>query len=45
MFFITGYAQNAAVRGGFLGEDMDMLTKPFTIDSLASKLRTVLEGS
>jgi PAS domain S-box-containing protein len=43
VLFITGYAQNAAVRGGFLGQDMDMLTKPFAIDALASKLRAVLE--
>jgi signal transduction histidine kinase len=43
ILFITGYAENAVVRGGFLGADMDMLTKPFTIEALASKLRAVLE--
>ncbi|MET0292294.1 MAG: response regulator [Steroidobacteraceae bacterium] len=43
VLFITGYAQHAAVRSGFLGEDMDMLTKPFALDALANKLRAVLE--
>jgi signal transduction histidine kinase/DNA-binding response OmpR family regulator len=43
VLFITGYAQNAAIRGGFLGQDMDMLTKPFAIDALSRKLRDILE--
>jgi signal transduction histidine kinase/ActR/RegA family two-component response regulator len=42
VLFITGYAQNAAVRSGFLDEGMDMMTKPFAIDALAAKLREML---
>ena len=49
VLFITGYAQNAAVRGGFLDHGMDMMTKPFAIDALATKIRQMLrigaEGS
>uniref|UniRef100_UPI0035CA881E PAS domain S-box protein n=1 Tax=uncultured Sphingomonas sp. TaxID=158754 RepID=UPI0035CA881E len=43
ILFITGYAQNAAVRGGFLDAGMEMMTKPFAVDALATKLRTILE--
>lgn len=44
VLFITGYAENAAVRSGFLDAGMDMLTKPFAIDALATKLRKMLEN-
>ncbi len=43
VLFITGYAQNAAVRGGFLGPGMEMLTKPFALDTLAAKIREMIE--
>ncbi|MEJ1964945.1 MAG: PAS domain S-box protein [Gammaproteobacteria bacterium] len=42
VLFITGYAEKAADRGGFLGPDMEMLTKPFALDTLAMKLRSML---
>ncbi len=45
VLFITGYAQTAAVRGDFLERDMEMLTKPFTLDSLAAKIRAMLSTS
>jgi PAS domain S-box-containing protein len=44
ILFITGYAENAAVRSGFLGEGMDMMTKPFAIGALATKIREILES-
>lgn len=44
VLFITGYAQNAAVRGGFLDHGMDMMTKPFAIDALATKIRQMLRS-
>ena len=43
VLFITGYAGNAAVKGEFLGEGMEMLAKPFTIDALAHKVKSLLE--
>lgn len=36
VLFVTGYAENAAVRGGFLDHGMDMLTKPLNANSTAS---------
>jgi PAS domain S-box-containing protein len=43
VLFMTGYAPDAQVRGDFLGSGMDMLTKPFTVDNLALRVRTMLE--
>lgn len=42
ILFITGYAASAAVRADFLAPGMDMLTKPFDMDDLANKIRTML---
>ena len=33
VLFMTGYAEQATDRGAFLGPEMSMITKPFTIDS------------
>lgn len=44
VLFVTGYAQGAAVRSGFLDHNMDMLTKPFQIDALAIKVRQMIGG-
>jgi PAS domain S-box-containing protein len=44
ILFVTGYARNAAVRGGFLDPGMDMMTKPFAVDALATKVRDILES-
>jgi DNA-binding response OmpR family regulator len=42
VLFVTGYAEGAVLRGGFLGEGMDMVTKPFANETLAAKVRTML---
>ena len=42
VLFITGYAQNAAVRAGFLDDGMDMMTKPFAVEALATKISAIL---
>ena len=39
VLFITGYAEHAAVRGGFLDPGMQLITKPFTFDLLTAKVR------
>ena len=44
ILFMTGYAQNAANRQSFLGEGMDLITKPFHIDELLEKIRRGLES-
>ncbi|MEG3124238.1 ATP-binding protein [Sphingomonas sp. GB1N7] len=38
ILFVTGYAENAAIRAGFLGTNMSMITKPFALDALAAKI-------
>jgi PAS domain S-box-containing protein len=43
VLFITGYAKNAEVRSQFLGHNMDLLTKPFDIDALASKIHDMIQ--
>jgi hypothetical protein len=43
VLFVTGYAENAAVRGDFLDPGMDMLTKPFALDALGAKVRAMIE--
>ena len=43
VLFVTGYAEQAAVRNGWLSEGMQMMTKPFVIDELANRVRAILE--
>jgi CheY-like chemotaxis protein len=43
VLFTTGYSRNAIVHGGFLEPGVNLLPKPFTIDSLGRKLRQVLD--
>jgi PAS domain S-box-containing protein len=43
VLFVTGYAEKAAVRHGFLEPGMEMLTKPFALDALALKVREMIE--
>lgn len=42
VLFITGYAEHAAVRGGFLNPGMQLITKPFTFDLLTAKVREMI---
>ncbi|WP_455923244.1 PAS domain-containing protein [Pseudomonas putida] len=42
VLFMTGYAEKAAERHTFLAEGMDMVTKPFSIDLLANKIREMI---
>ncbi|WP_447759866.1 ATP-binding protein [Pseudomonas moraviensis] len=44
VLFITGYAEHAAVRGGFLDSGMQMITKPFTFDLLTAKVREMINS-
>ncbi|MHA6575381.1 response regulator [Pseudomonas yamanorum] len=44
VLFITGYAEHAAVRGGFLDPGMQMITKPFTFDLLTAKVREMIKA-
>jgi signal transduction histidine kinase/DNA-binding response OmpR family regulator len=43
VLFITGFAENAAVRHGHLDRGMDVMTKPFEITSFAEKIKELIE--
>ena len=40
---MTGHAGKAALRSGFSGAGLDMITKPFVLGALAAKVRASLE--
>jgi CheY-like chemotaxis protein len=42
VLFITGYAENAALGDGYLEPGMHMLTKPFTMDVLARRIKSII---
>ena len=44
VLFMTGYAEQAAVRSKFVGEGMDMIAKPFAMEALATRVREMLES-
>jgi CheY-like chemotaxis protein len=43
ILFMTGYAENAATPHGFLEPGMEMITKPFAMEALASRLRGMID--
>jgi PAS domain S-box-containing protein len=45
VLFITGYAENAAVGNGHLEPGMQVMTKPFSIEALAKKVREMIDAS
>jgi PAS domain S-box-containing protein len=45
VLFITGYAENAVLNNGYLEPGMAVLTKPFSIEAIAERIRSmVMEG-
>ena len=45
VLFITGYAENAAITNGNLGPGMQVMSKPFAIDKLATRIKAIITGS
>jgi PAS domain S-box-containing protein len=45
VLFMTGYAENAALASGFLEPGMAMITKPFAMDALATRVQAMLKVS
>jgi CheY-like chemotaxis protein len=44
VLYITGYAHNAAIgNGGLLDPGMEIITKPFALDTLAAKIREMMK--
>jgi CheY-like chemotaxis protein len=44
ILYTTGYMRNAIVHNGILDAGTNLLTKPFTIEELASKVRAILDA-
>nr|WP_236960209.1 hybrid sensor histidine kinase/response regulator [Methylobacterium durans] len=44
VLFITGYAENAMFGNGHLDPGMQMITKPFPVEALATRIRAMIEG-
>jgi CheY-like chemotaxis protein len=44
VLFTTGYTRNAIVHKGVLDSGTQLLPKPFSIDDLAAKVRSMLDG-
>ena len=43
VLFITGYAENAIIGNGHLDSGMSVITKPFPMDALATKVRELID--
>jgi PAS domain S-box-containing protein len=44
VLFVSGYAEDAIVRGDLIEAGMDMLTKPFALDTLGAKVYAMING-
>jgi signal transduction histidine kinase/DNA-binding response OmpR family regulator len=44
VLFTTGYTRNAIVHNGVLDSDTKLLSKPFSIEELAAKVREILDS-
>ena len=42
VLFMTGYVENKILLNGFLGPDMEVISKPFAGDALATKIERIL---
>ena len=42
VLFITGYAENAVLSAGQLGPGMAVLTKPFPVETMAARIRSMI---
>ena len=44
MLYATGYTRNAIIHQGRLDAEVELLTKPFTAEALARKVRQILNA-
>jgi PAS domain S-box-containing protein len=44
ILFITGYAESVVISDGFLESGIEMITKPFDLDHLSRRIRTMLSN-
>jgi signal transduction histidine kinase/ActR/RegA family two-component response regulator len=45
VLYMTGFTRNAVVHNGLLDPGVNLMSKPFTIDQLATKVRQAIEGN
>ena len=45
VLYTTGFSRNAVIHNGVLDQDVNFISKPFTIEQLASKARAILDGA
>ena len=45
VLFITGYAENSIIGNGHLAPDMAILTKPFAVETMAARIRSMIESA
>ena len=45
VLYATGYTRNAIIHHGRLDSDVELLSKPFTANELARKVRAILDSS
>jgi hypothetical protein len=45
VLYTTGFSRNAVIHNGVLDQDVNFISKPFTIEQLATKARGVLDGT
>jgi CheY-like chemotaxis protein len=45
VLFITGFAGNAAIGHGMLDPGMEILTKPFAMEALTTKVRVLIDAA
>jgi YesN/AraC family two-component response regulator len=43
VLYISGYADDAVVRHGVMAGEVDLLEKPFHLDTLATRVRRILD--
>jgi hypothetical protein len=44
VLFTTGYARNAIIHHGRLDKGVHLITKPFSLNELAAKVRDILDA-
>jgi PAS domain S-box-containing protein len=44
VLFVSGYSEDVIVRGDLIDAGMDMLTKPFALDTLGAKVHAMING-
>jgi DNA-binding response OmpR family regulator len=44
VLFMTGYVESNLLSAGFLGPGMEVIAKPFPLETLAAKIEAIIHG-